>query len=136
MNIKNTHIFRVMPGRDLLSDISQYCDSHNITSAVVFGIIGSLEKARINYVVKLPAQFESIEYLGPMEIVSAQGTVAVKSNERIYHIHMQIANKEMSTGGHLAQATVFSTAEVCLGELEYQLNRRSDDYTGLNELTE
>ena len=125
-----------MPGRDLLSDIAQYCESHEISSAIVIGIIGSLEKARINYVVKLPAQFESIEYSGPLEIVSAQGTVALKGAEHIYHIHMHIASQKISTGGHLAQATVFSTAEVCLGELDYQLHRKIDNYTGLNELIE
>lgn len=136
MSVKKIHIFRVMPGRDLLSDIAQYCEPHKISSAVVIGIIGSLEKARINYVVQLPAQFESIEYPGPLEIVSAQGTIALKGTEHIYHIHMQIANGKISTGGHLAQATVFSTAEVCLGELDYQLSRESDNYTGLNELIE
>lgn len=134
MNVKKVHVFRVMPGRDLLRDIGQYCEYHKILSAVVVGIIGSLERARINYVVKLPAQFESIEYTGPLEIVSAQGTVALKGTETIYHIHMHIAGRNISTGGHLAEATVFSTAEVSLGELDYQLYRQMDNYTGLNEL--
>jgi hypothetical protein len=31
---------------------------------------------------------------------------------------------------------VFSTAEVVMGELEYQLRRELDTYTGLNELVE
>jgi len=32
------------------------------------------------------------------------------------------------------EATVFSTAEVVIGELEQQLMRYTDSYTGLNEL--
>ncbi len=136
MNFKRMYVFRVMPGKELLEEISKYCEVNNIDSAVVIGIIGSLEKARINYVVKLPAQFESIEYKGPLEIVGAQGTVALKEGKRINHIHIQIAGTKICTGGHLAEGKIFSTAEVCLGELDFQLYRKLDNYTGLNELIE
>ena len=37
-------------------------------------------------------------------------------------------------GGHLAGAKVFSTAEVVIAELEQQLHRKVDSYTGLKEL--
>ncbi len=134
MAFKNIYVFRVKPGLELLSEISRFCISRSINSGVVIGIIGSVEKARINYVVKLPAQFESIEYNGPLEIVSAQGTVALKEGHQIIHIHMQIAGKDVCTGGHLAEAKIFSTAEVVIGELDYQLKRQFDAYTGLNEL--
>ncbi len=136
MNFKRMYVFRVMPGKELLEEISKYCEVNNIDSAVVIWIIGSLEKARIKYVVKLPAQFESIEYKGPLEIVGAQGTVALKEGKRINHIHIQIADTKVCTGGHLAEGKIFSTAEVCLGELDFQLYRKLDNYTGLNELIE
>ncbi len=136
MNIKKTYVFRVMPGKELLAEITKFCEINNINSAVIFGIIGSLEKARINYVVKLPAQFESIEYPGPLEIVGAQGTVALKEGKRINHLHIQIASTNICTGGHLAEGQIFSTAEVCLGELDTHLYRKLDNYTGLNELIE
>ncbi len=42
--------------------------------------------------------------------------------------------KTNAGGGHLVAATVFSTTEVAIGELDYQLYRYADDYTGLNEL--
>jgi predicted DNA-binding protein with PD1-like motif len=136
MNIKRVYVFRVMPKRELMTEITHYCEVNNINSAVVIGIIGSLAKVRINYVVSLPAQFESVEYPGPLEIVSAQGTIALKGKERINHIHIQVADLKISTGGHLAEAMIFSTAEVCLGELDFQLHRETDNYTGLNELVE
>jgi len=134
MAFKKIHVFRVKPGLELLSEISRFCESKQINSGVIIGIIGSVAGARINYVVKLPAKFDSIEYNGPLEIVSAQGTVALKEESRIIHLHMQIAGQNISTGGHLAEAKIFSTAEVCIGELDYQLYRQLDSFTGLNEL--
>jgi predicted DNA-binding protein with PD1-like motif len=45
-----------------------------------------------------------------------------------------LSGQNICSGGHLTQATVFSTAEVTIGELDYQLQRQTDSYTGLNEL--
>ncbi|MBI4267898.1 MAG: DNA-binding protein [Chloroflexi bacterium] len=131
---KKVHIFRVKPRQELLSSIESYCREHSITSGIVIGIIGSLEKARLNFLMKLPGKYESVDYPGPLEIVAAQGSVALKENSLIVHIHLQLSSQEMCRGGHLAEATVFSTAEVTIGELDYQLRRQFDGYTGLNEL--
>lgn len=134
MAFTRVHVFRVRPRLELLSEVVHYCQEHGITSAVILGIIGSLESARINYLVKLPAVFESVVYTGPLEIVAAQGTVALKDKELILHIHLQVANRQVCTGGHIAEAKIFSTAEVTLAALDYQLQRQIDSYTGLNEL--
>jgi len=83
---------------------------------------------------KLPAKYESVDYSGPLEIVCAQGSVALTDDSLLVHIHMQISGEDICRGGHLAEATVFSTAEVTIAELDYQLRRQLDSYTGLNEL--
>ena len=131
---KKVHVFRVKPGQELAGEIAGYCRQHGISSGVVIGIIGSVESAKINYLVELPGKYQSIDYNGPLEIVCAQGSVALKVETPIVHIHIQLSTQDILTGGHLAQATVFSTAEVVIGELDYQLRRQPDDYTGLNEL--
>ncbi len=131
---KKIHVFRVKPKTELLGEIVAYCRKHNITSGIVLGIIGSLEKATLNFVQELPARFDAVDYNGPLEIVCAQGSVALKDRELIVHIHMQISSKEISRGGHLAGATIMSTAEVVIGELDHQVRREFDSYTGLNEL--
>ena len=131
---KEVHVFRVKPDQELATAIIAYCRRKNITSGVVIGIIGSLENARLNYLVELPGKYVPVDYTGPLEIVSAQGSLALKDNEVILHVHIQLSSQEGCYGGHLAGATVFSTAEVVIGELDYQLQRYTDDYTGLNEL--
>jgi len=101
---------------------------------VIIGVIGSVENVRINYLMSLPGKYESVDYPGPLEIVCAQGSVALKDDSPILHIHIQVSGRDVCRGGHLAEAIVYSTAEVIIGELDYQLRRETDDYTGLNEL--
>ena len=131
---KKVHLFRVKPGQELLGEITRYCRENRITSGIIIGIIGSAERACLNFLHKLPGQYEGKEFTGPLEIVAAQGSVATMNSETIIHIHIQLAKEDGSWGGHLVNATIFSTAEVTIGELDYPLHRQLDKYTGLNEL--
>ncbi len=133
---KKVHVFRVKPGRELLAETAGFCREHGITSAVVVGIIGSLRSARLNFLKELPGRYESVDYTGPLEIVAAQGTVALEGDDLIIHVHIQLSRPDLCCGGHLAEAIVFSTAEVVIGELEQQLRRHPDSYTGLRELAD
>ncbi|MFC1862302.1 PPC domain-containing DNA-binding protein [Chloroflexota bacterium] len=131
---KKVHVFRVKPNQELASEIASYCRQNSISSGVVIGIIGSVESARLNFLKELPGKYETKEYQGPLEIVCAQGSIALKDTELIIHVHIQLSSTDSCQGGHLVEAEVFSTAEVVIGELDYQLYRYADDYTGLNEL--
>jgi len=131
---KKIHVFRIKPKKELLSNIANFCCEYSISSGVIIGIIGSLEKARLNFLVELPGKYESVDYSGPLEIVCAQGSIALREDSPFIHIHIQLTGQDICRGGHLAEATVFSTAEVVIGELDYQLFRQLDEYTGLNEL--
>ena len=133
---KSVRVFRVKPGQELLAEITGHCREHGISSGVVLGIIGSVTSARLNFLVGLPGRYDSIAYEGPLEIVSAQGSVALCGDDLIVHVHLQLSSQGTCTGGHLAEATVFSTAEVVVGELDCQLRRSPDSYTGLKELAD
>ena len=131
---KKIHVFRVKPKQELASEITRHCHEHGISSGVIIGIIGSVESARLNFLKELPGKYETENLSGPLEIVCAQGSVALKDTTLIVHVHLQLSGQNLCRGGHLAEARVFSTAEVAIGELDYQLRRYADDYTGLNEL--
>jgi len=131
---KEIHVFRVKPRQELLNEISHYCQQHIVSSGIIIGIIGSVKNAQLNFLKELPGKYDSVDYTGPLEIVCAQGSVALKDNVPHIHIHIQLSGQDICTGGHLVKATVFSTAEVTIGELDYQLRRETDSYTGLNEL--
>jgi predicted DNA-binding protein with PD1-like motif len=132
---KKLHVFRIKPGEELLDGVESYCREHNITSGIVTGIIGSAQKVRLHFLKELPGKYEAADYTGPLEIVGAQGSIALRDDELIIHIHMLISSKDICRGGHLAEAEILTTAEVTIGELDYQLQRYFDEYTGLNELT-
>jgi predicted DNA-binding protein with PD1-like motif len=125
----------VKPDQELMGSIADYCSKNKISSGIVLGIIGSLKRAKLNYLMELPGKYVTKEYSGHLEIVAAQGSVAMMGTERIIHIHMQLSELDRCEGGHLAEAIIFSTAEVVIGELDYQLTRSLDNYTGLNELS-
>jgi len=131
---KKVHVLRVKPNQELASEIVSYCRQNDISSGVVIGIIGSVGSASLNFLRELPGKYETKEYQGPLEIVCAQGSIALKDTELIVHVHIQLSSLDGCQGGHLVEAKVFSTAEVAIGELDYQLYRHADDYTGLNEL--
>jgi len=134
MLFKKIHVFRIKPEQELVSEIARYCRQNGISSGVVIGIIGSVESASLNFLRELPGKYETKEYQGPLEIVCAQGSVALKDAELITHVHIQLSSPGECRGGHLVEAKVFSTAEVVIAELDYQLHRYADSYTGLNEL--
>lgn len=131
---KKIHVFRVKPDLELLSEITRYCSEHKINSGIIIGIIGSVKSAAISFLMDLPGKYDTVDYAGPLEIVCAQGSIALKQDVPIVHIHIQLSGQNTCVGGHLSSADIFSTAEVTIGELDYQLRRHQDTYTGLNEL--
>ena len=131
---KKVYTFRVKPKQELVTEITHFCRENGISSGTILGIIGSVESARLNFLMTLPVEYDGVDYQGPLEIVCAQGSVALKGDDTIIHIHIQLSGKDICRGGHLAEAIICSTAEVTIGELDYQLYRQTDSYTGLNEL--
>lgn len=132
---KKIHIFRIKPNQDILAEIEKFCKKNRINSAIVISLIGSLKGAKLGFLKKLPADFSTKDFNGPLEIGSGTGTIALKDSELIIHIHLLVSDEKKSIAGHLIKGTVFSTAEVVLGELDFEIKRYHDKYTGLNELS-
>jgi len=134
MKLSQIYVFRVKPDEELIYSISQYCKSNRITSGVVISIIGSLSSVKLGFLKELPGKYITRDIQGPLEIVSAQGTIAIYQNEFALHIHILVSDENHAIGGHLTEAHIFSTAEVVIAQLDQQISRRFDDYTGLKEL--
>ena len=132
------YVFRVMPKEELMKSIEKYCQKNRITSGIIIGIIGSLERLKLSFLKELPGKYITKECKGPLEIVNCQGSIAklIPDNKTVLHIHMTASNEKETVSGHLSEGIIFSTAEVVIGELDYQLKRKKDDHTGLNELIE
>ncbi len=138
---KKIHVFRIKPGSNLMGSLKEFCLKNEINSAVLLGMIGSLEEVELAFLKELPGKYIKKTFCGPLELVSSQGTVGsvIKSSkeaagERWLHIHIVASNEKETVSGHLVEGKIFTTAEVVLGELDYQIERYHDEDTGLKEL--
>ncbi|MEK7142779.1 MAG: PPC domain-containing DNA-binding protein [Patescibacteria group bacterium] len=128
------HIFRLKPDQKLFEGILDFCQKQRITSGVIISLLGSLNKVELGFLKKLPGKYITQKINGPLEIVSGNGTVAKMAGKTVLHVHLEVSNDKYAIGGHLVEGTIFSTAEVIIGQLKEQINREKDNFTGLNEL--
>lgn len=128
------HIFRLKPDQKLFAGVLSFCQKEKITSGVIISLLGSLKNVELGFLKKLPGKYITREINGPLEIVSGTGTIGKMGEESILHLHLEISDDQKAIGGHLVEGTIFSTAEVIIGELKKQIYRKKDNFTGLNEL--
>ena len=128
------HIFRLKPDQKLFEGTLDFCQKKRIISGVIISLLGSLKNVELGFLKKLPGKYITRKIKGPLEIVFGTGTIAQMDEKTLLHIHLEISDERKAIGGHLVEGTIFSTAEVIIGELGEQLNRQKDNFTGLNEL--
>lgn len=129
MSQSSQHAFRLNPGADLRQSLEAYLVRHDIQAAVLLTCVGSLSQAALRLA---SAQAETF-LNGPLEIVSATGTLSVNG----CHIHFSVADeKGVVTGGHMLPGNlVLTTAEIVMVELQdTSFTRKMDSATGYNEL--
>ena len=135
---KSVNLLKLNQGQELLNELARYCEKKGITSAIILGIIGSLEKAKFGTAPKDGKWgWDFDEYEGHLSILSAQGSLSVYEGEKIFHIHMCAIDPlkpGQLIGGHVEEAIVWATVEIYIGELSYQLERDFDPEVGLTAL--
>lgn len=132
---KSVNVLRLNRGQKLISELTSYCQKKNISSAIILGIIGSLETVTFGIARKggKIGEFSWAEYKGPFGVLSSQGSLSVFEDKKIFHIHMILLDaKEQGKmiGGHLEEAIAWATTEIYIGELDYQLYRDFDPEIG------
>ncbi len=118
---------RLVPGQDLKQSLENIRDKHGLKSGVVLCLVGSLDEAVLRM-----ADGNKKTINGPLEIVSATGTIATNG----IHLHLAVADSQGNvTGGHLMTGCpVHTTVEVCILCPEMVFKRVSDSETGYREL--
>ena len=120
-------MIRLHPGKDLIEGITEVCMTHGLKSGVITSCIGSLRRASFFTAVPLPNKMgagygDPIEMEGPLELVSAQGTIGldVEANLLI-HMHGALGDSRGNVyGGHLikGKCPILITCEVMIAFLE------------------
>ena len=133
---KSVNLLRLNHGQEVLTELTSYCKKKGITSAIILGIIGSLEKAKFGTPPKDGKwRYSFEEFEGCMSILAGQGSLSVEDNGKmVFHIHMCLIDPLKPgelIGGHLEEGVAWATTELYIGELNYQLERALDPETGL-----
>ncbi len=121
---------RLKPGEELHSALKRITFEHGIKAGVIVSAVGSLTVANL----RMAGANEAKTLQGPLEIVSATGTVSDTS----MHVHLSVADSNgKTTGGHLVPGSkVFTTVELVILDLsdEWTFNRTPDEQTTYVEL--
>lgn len=123
------YVKRLKQGLDLRNEIGQLIAEHTIQAGYIASAVGSLDRAKL----RLAGEAGMLELDGPLEIVSATGTVGVGG----MHIHISVSDSDGKTlGGHLVEGCIIrTTAEIVITAVEdFEFNRRIDPATGYLEL--
>lgn len=127
------HALRLGPGQELLSALRAFVAERRLRAPFVITCVGSVTSATLRLADATAADSSQVLRLsGRFEIVSLVGTLNPEP-----HLHISLADGQGSVvGGHLlGDLSVFTTAELLLGEAEQLLfSREHDPRTGFPEL--
>jgi predicted DNA-binding protein with PD1-like motif len=115
-------VIRFDIGEQFPEILAEWCEKERIESAVIVAGIGMLENIEIG-------RYDGKEYSKVMvepssEILSLQGNVSMKEGKPFVHLHVSLADEDMSVkGGHLFNGTVSMTIELVMLELDSKFVR-------------
>ena len=123
----NMIVKRLVPGQDLKKSLEEIKDNKGLKSGVILCLVGSLDEAVLRM-----ADGNKKTINGPLEIVSATGTIATNG----VHLHLAVADSQGNVrGGHLMRGCpVHTTVEICISCPDMVFKRVNDPETGYREL--
>lgn len=139
-NAQRMVITRLLPGCDIIGGLIDVCRTNNIRAGAVVSAIGSIRNITYQTIVpdktsKTGARFgELMSVEGPIEFISAQGTICADGDDIFIHFHAVMMDKNGKVfGGHIEKGDnpVLNTLEVTIIEgTGLQVDRVYDDETG------
>ena len=129
----NTYIIRMDRGEEVISSLTDLCNTEHISLGSVEAI-GASDHVVIGLYDVSARQYHKKSFDEPMEITSLLGSVSTKNGETYLHLHINLCREDMSViGGHLNECRISATCEMILRKIDGTVERRLDkDVTGLN----
>ena len=115
-------VIRFDIGEQFPKTLAQWCENEQVEAAAIVAGIGMLENIEIG-------RYDGKEYLTEnvqpsSEILSLQGNVSMKEGKPFVHLHVSLADEDMSArGGHLFSGTVSMTIELVMLEFSSKFVR-------------
>lgn len=125
-------VLRLEKGKDLLWQLTDYCDQHGIDAAQVT-VIGAVTYATVGFYDQDEEEYGQKRVDEPMEIIQATGNVSYLDGERFVHLHGTFCQEDGTVvAGHLFEGSEVFAGEAVIHELEGPtLDRVYDEATGL-----
>lgn len=127
-------LIRLDPKEEVLTSIGEVCKAEGIRLGSVSGI-GAVNKATVGLFNPAIKEYFSTTLERDFEITSLAGNVSEMNGELYLHLHVNLADIEHKTyGGHLNEAIVSATAEICIDVFDGTTDREFSETIGLNLL--
>ena len=143
-NLSKVVMLRVLPGSDIIEGIGEVCRNLHINSGAITCCIGSLQRASFLIAVpldnKIGAGYSEPKTVdGPLEFLSAQGTIGEEEDGRIFvHLHGLLSDRNGDIyGGHLIKGEnpALITCEIMISAVGgIDMKRRYDPATEMRLL--
>lgn len=97
--------------------------------------IGGVQNVILGYYDLTTRQYLTFPVPGMVELVSLSGNVSLINGQPFWHLHAAVADREGNLkGGHLVSLEVAITLECEIRRSNKMLQRKRDEYSGLNLL--
>jgi predicted DNA-binding protein with PD1-like motif len=142
VDLRKGYLIRLLPGDDFFPAITRLLRERGLERGAFLSAIGSLMNVSFRNLrpgAELPVSPDKTvlgEVAGPVELLSLEGTFVPMSDELRYNVHVMLGTDDGTVvGGHLFEATVYTTLEVVVVELGgSKVVKVVSDQTGLPEM--
>ena len=150
VDLSEVYFTRFRPGEDLFGRMTEVVKEQGIEQGVVLSGIGSLCDVAFRDLktgIDLPVNVDKtnlMEEYGPYELLTLEGNIVplvgefggMKDGDPVIHLHCTLGMSYGNLfGGHLFQATVFTTTEIMLAKVKNsQVKKTQGTVTGLTEM--
>jgi predicted DNA-binding protein with PD1-like motif len=130
----NEFIVRIERGEEVVETLTRFVREKGITAGVISGI-GAVRETTLGYFDPETREYVNELFEDSCEVASLNGTAGRFDGEAVLHLHATLADRHHAAkAGHLFSATVSATVEARVIRLPGVLERKKDDFTGLNLL--
>lgn len=130
--IKDIYFVRLERGENIIETLKNFCSKNKIKCGYFFGI-GALDEAELAHYIVENKKYTSKIFKQPLEIVNMNGNVTTMNKEVYIHCHITLSDEDMNViAGHLKEGIISATCEIVLVKLNASINRKYDNFIGLN----
>jgi len=130
--IKDNYFIRLERGEKIIENLKNFCAKQKIKCGYFFGI-GALDRVELAHYIVENKKYTSKMLNEPLEIINMSGNITTFGNDVYLHCHITLSDDEMNAiAGHLKEGKISATCEIVLIKLNAKINRKHDEFIGLN----